>query len=99
MDGAVDASASQQGGVGGIHNRIDLKLRDVSQEELETGHGAPSLVFLATNTIFQRPQSNETDSLNSFSRAAGGRFIKDSPRPQVLFVVGDGDGPLNLHEW
>ena len=34
-----------------------------------------------------------------FSRAAAGRLIKDSPRPQVVFVVGDGDGPLNLYEW
>lgn len=34
-----------------------------------------------------------------FSRAAAGSLNKDSPRPQVVFVVGDGDGPLNLYEW
>ncbi len=39
------------------------------------------------------------DARYSFSRAAAGRFIKDSARPQVIFVVGDGDGPLNLYEW
>jgi hypothetical protein len=44
-------------------------------------------------------EENLIDPRYSFSRAATGRFIKDSPRPQVLFVVGDGDGPLNLYEW
>ena len=39
------------------------------------------------------------DPRYAFSRAAAGRLIKNSPRPQVLFVVGDGDGPLNMYEW
>lgn len=34
-----------------------------------------------------------------FSRAAAGRLIKGSKRAQIVFVVGDGDGPLIWYEW
>lgn len=44
-------------------------------------------------------EENIIDARYPFSRAAAGMLIKDSPRPQVLFVVGDGDGPLNMYEW
>ena len=44
-------------------------------------------------------EENLIDPRYPFSRAAAGRLVKDSPRPQVVFVVGDGDGPLNWYEW
>ncbi len=46
-----------------------------------------------------RFEENLIDPRYSFSRAAAGRLVKGSPRPQVVFVVGDGDGPLNWYEW
>jgi hypothetical protein len=39
------------------------------------------------------------DPRYSFSRAAAGKLIKNSERPQIVFVVGDGAGPLNWYEW
>jgi len=46
-----------------------------------------------------RFEENVIDARYQFSRAAAGRLIKNSPRPQVVFVVGDGDGPLMWYEW
>jgi hypothetical protein len=46
-----------------------------------------------------RFEENPIDPRYPFSRAAAGRLINGSPRPQVVFVVGDGDGPLNMYEW
>jgi len=53
MDGAVDASAAGQLRVGGVHQRIDLLLRDVSLRQLQPAWselhkhgGAPSLQTL-----------------------------------------------------
>ena len=39
------------------------------------------------------------DPRYSFSRAAAGKLIEDSKRLQIVFVVGDGAGPLNWYEW
>jgi hypothetical protein len=39
------------------------------------------------------------DPRYSFSRAAAGKLVKDSERPQIVFVVGDGAGPLIWYEW
>jgi hypothetical protein len=44
-------------------------------------------------------QENLIDPSYSFSRAAAGHLIKGSQRAQAVFVVGDGDGPLNWYEW
>jgi hypothetical protein len=44
-------------------------------------------------------EENPVDPRYPFSRAAAGWLIKDSPWPQILFVVGDGDGPLMLYEY
>lgn len=44
-------------------------------------------------------EENLIDPRYSFSRAAAGRLFKSNPRPQVVFVVGDGDGPLMWYEW
>jgi hypothetical protein len=44
-------------------------------------------------------EENLIDPRYSFSRAAAGRLVKGSERPQVVFVVGDGDGPLIWYEW
>ena len=44
-------------------------------------------------------EENPIDPRYSFSRAAAGRLIRGSVRPQVVFVVGDGDGPLIWYEW
>lgn len=44
-------------------------------------------------------EENVIDPRYPFSRAAAGKLVKDSIRPQVVFVVGDGDGPLNMYQW
>ena len=44
-------------------------------------------------------EENLIDPRYSFSRAAAGKLTKDRARPQVVFVVGDGDGPLLWYEW
>jgi hypothetical protein len=44
-------------------------------------------------------EENLIDPRYSFSRAAAGRLITNSERAQVVFVVGDGDGPLIWYEW
>lgn len=46
-----------------------------------------------------RFEENLIDPSYSFSRAAAGRLLKGSARPQVVLVVGDGSGPLNWYEW
>jgi hypothetical protein len=45
-----------------------------------------------------RFQENLVDAGYQFSRAAAGQFIEGG-RPEILFVVGDGAGPLVLYEW
>ncbi len=42
--------------------------------------------------------ANIIDASYSFSRAAVGD-LKKGGRPEVVFVVGDGEGPLNWYEW
>lgn len=44
-------------------------------------------------------EENLVDPRYSFSRAAAGRLIKNSERPQIVFVVSEGDGPLMFYEW
>lgn len=46
-----------------------------------------------------RFEENLIDPRYAFSRAAAGELLKGSVRPQVVLVVGDGDGPLNWYEW
>ena len=41
---------------------------------------------------------NIIDASYTFSRSVTGQFIEGG-RPEVLLVVGDGKGPLNLYEW
>jgi hypothetical protein len=41
---------------------------------------------------------NIVDASYSFSRAAAGQ-LKKGGRPEIVFVVGDGDGPLIWYEW
>jgi FG-GAP-like repeat len=43
-------------------------------------------------------ETNLIDPSYSFSRAAAGQ-LKKGGRPEVVFVIGDGDGPLNWYEW
>ncbi len=43
-------------------------------------------------------EMNLIDPNYSFSRAAAGQ-LKKGGRPEVVFVIGDGDGPLNWYEW
>ncbi len=45
-----------------------------------------------------RFEMNLIDPSYSFSRAAAGQ-LKTGGRPEVVLVVGDGDGPLNWYEW
>ncbi len=44
-------------------------------------------------------EENLIDPRYSFARAAAGKLIKGSDRPQVVFVVGDGNGPLIWYQW
>jgi hypothetical protein len=44
-------------------------------------------------------EENLVEPRYPFSRAAAGKLIKDSDRPQIVFVIGDGDGPLIWYEW
>lgn len=43
-------------------------------------------------------EMNLIDPSYSFSRAAAGQ-LKKGGRPEVVLVVGDGEGPLNWYEW
>jgi hypothetical protein len=43
-------------------------------------------------------EMNLIDPSYSFSRAAAGQ-LKRGARPEVVFVIGDGEGPLNWYEW
>ncbi len=45
-----------------------------------------------------RFQENVIDGSYQFSRAAAGQ-LKKGGRPEVVLVVGDGQGPLNWYEW
>ncbi len=45
-----------------------------------------------------RFEMNLIDPSYSFSRAAAGQ-IRKGGRPEVVFVIGDGTGPLNWYEW
>jgi hypothetical protein len=42
--------------------------------------------------------TNVIDASYSFSRAAAGQ-LKKGGRPEVVLVIGDGTGPLNMYEW
>ena len=42
---------------------------------------------------------NLVDPAYTFTRAAVGRLLKDSARPQIVLVVGDGRGPMMWYEW
>lgn len=80
----------------GINEHEGLAITDIN------GDGKPDIVGGGRwfrNLGGLRFEEELIDPRYSFSRAAAGRLIKDSPRPQVLFVVGDGDGPLNMYEW
>ncbi|MCG2461628.1 VCBS repeat-containing protein [Flavobacteriaceae bacterium F89] len=41
---------------------------------------------------------NIIDASYTFSRSVAGQFVEGG-RPEVLLVVGDGKGPLNMYEW
>ena len=45
-----------------------------------------------------RYRANTVDAAYHFSRAAAGQLIEGG-RPEVVFVVGDGIGPLVMYEW
>jgi len=45
-----------------------------------------------------RFETNLIDPAYPFSRAAAGQ-LKKGGRPEVVFVIGDGEGPLNWYEW
>jgi hypothetical protein len=43
-------------------------------------------------------KENIIDASYTFSRSIGGQFVEGG-RPEVLLVVGDGQGPLYMYEW
>jgi hypothetical protein len=44
-------------------------------------------------------ENNVVDMSYTFSRAAVGHLLRKEGRPQIVFVVGDGKGPLLWYEW
>ena len=46
-----------------------------------------------------RSEEELVDPRYSFSRAAAGKLIRNSERPQIVLVLSEGDGPLVLYEW
>ncbi len=42
--------------------------------------------------------ANTVDASYHFSRAAAGQFVEGG-RPEIVFVVGDGVGPMMMYEW
>jgi hypothetical protein len=71
MNGAVHAAAAQQGGVGCVHNCVDVKLRDVSLNSNQLHHLSTSLhrshaiVFNAHLSVRIQESENEVFFCNS----------------------------------
>ena len=52
VDGAVDASAAEERGVGGVDDRVDGELRDVALHDLELRHFARPSFTTMSNSLF-----------------------------------------------
>ncbi len=95
---SVDSEPLQRGKAAsfkGVNEHEGLTVMDID------GDGRPDIVGGGRwfrNLGGLRFEVNLIDPSYSFSRAAAGQ-LKKGGRPEVVLVVGDGDGPLNWYEY
>ncbi len=95
---SIDSQPVQRGKAAsfkGINEHEGLAVADID------GDGKPDIVGGGSwfrNLGDLRFEYNPIDPGYTFSRAAAGQ-LKKGGRPEVVLVIGDGEGPLNWYEW